>query len=917
MKEETVSETDWRHSSDVEHHVNAVLDQMTLDEKIELVSGDLNHMFGFYSAPLERLGIPELTMADGPPGVRINNPAVHGGAATALPAPIALAATWNRALAAQYGAVIGEEARASGHNVFLGPAVDIARVPVGGRNFESLGEDPILSAGMAVPQVEAIQKKAVLACVKHFAVNNQEFERSSVDVRINEKTLRELYLLPFEVLVRTTGLASLMGSFNKINGIHACENAHLLNTVLRKDWGFRGWVMSDYGATRSTVPSALAGLDQEQPCGVHYGELLKSAVTEGDVPLDVLDTMCSRILRTMIGLGLMDNRPGIGHLNDWAHRTVAEATAEEGIVLLKNDGLLPANPDRIHRVVVIGVDADGVAAAGGGSGKVRPAHAVSLLAGIRQRLSADVQVDYAQGADPITSADLLPGDDSIPSGFLRAEEGDQHGVKAELWSNTDFIGEPHQTLVLPQIALNLGFFNFPGFSANSARFPDISAEVNGRMSARFTTRLIVPVAGSYQMQLILLGSAKVYLDDRLIVDFRYHGPPGAGANGRASGHPPRTGGEIDVRLPAASDAAGDGLSPLATHAQETIQELAAPVPSAVSVSGGGDADYPADRIDFRVDLGARPEGHRLRIEYVADSPEQGFLNGAQIRLGWRPPQPLISPLQAEAMARAEGADLVVVAVRAYESEHADRPSIALPNGQAELVRRVTAINPRTVVVTMAGGAVDMRSFHDQAGAILHAWYPGQEQGTALARLIFGDANPSGKLPITFPTCDGTSLFKERAQYPGIDGTVSYSEGVMVGYRGYEHHDRAPLYRFGHGLSYTSFRYDDLQISGEADGRTRITCSVTNTGTREGAEIVQLYLHLPGARQPPKRLVDWQKIGIAPGASRTLTFLIDPWASTRPLSVWDGKWVRTAGNIEVLVGASSGDIRLSGRFTATA
>lgn len=265
---------DWRNSPEVESRARALIESMTLDEKVDLVTGDLNHMFGFYNGAIERVGIPELTMADGPPGVRINNGGVHGGAATALPAPVALAASWDPALATRYGDVLGHEARASGHNVFLGPAVDIARVPIAGRNFESLGEDPVLAARMAAAEIEAIQKHAVLACLKHYVVNNQEYERSSIDAEIDEKTLRELYLLPFEILVKTTGLASLMGAFNKVNGVYACENRHLLKDVLRDDWGFKGWVMSDYGATHSTVPSALAGLDQEQPSGTYYAGLL-------------------------------------------------------------------------------------------------------------------------------------------------------------------------------------------------------------------------------------------------------------------------------------------------------------------------------------------------------------------------------------------------------------------------------------------------------------------------------------------------------------------------------------------------------------------------------------------------------------------------------------------------------------------
>lgn len=292
---------DWRHQPGLSERVADLLARMSLSDKIELVSGDLNYNFGFYSAAVPGPGLPELTMADGPCGVRINNGAVHGGRATALPAPIALAASWNTELAQHYGDVLGQEARASGHNVILAPAVDIARVPVGGRTFESFGEDPLLNARMALAEIPAIQAHAVAACLKHYAVNNQEHERASVNAAVDEATLREIYLRPFEAVVRHSAVASLMGAFNRVNGVFACENHWLLDQVLRREWGFAGWVMSDYAATHSTVPSALAGLDQEQPSGQHYGERLQQAVEQGQVPLATLDEMCRRILRTVVG----------------------------------------------------------------------------------------------------------------------------------------------------------------------------------------------------------------------------------------------------------------------------------------------------------------------------------------------------------------------------------------------------------------------------------------------------------------------------------------------------------------------------------------------------------------------------------------------------------------------------------------
>jgi beta-glucosidase len=582
MNETAKIRPDWRHSPEVESRAHALVEGMTLDEKVDLVTGDLNHMFSFYSGAIERVGIPELTMADGPPGLRINNGAVHGGAATALPAPVALAASRSPSLAARYGDVLGHEARASGHNVFLGPAVDIARVPIAGRNFESLGEDPLLAARMAAAEIEAIQKHAVLVCLKRFAVNNQEYERSSIDAEIGEETLHELYLRPFEILVKTTGLASLMGAFNKVNGVHACEHPYLLNDVLRAEWGFKGWVMSDYGATHSTVPSALAGLDQEQPSGVYYAGLLKAAMQQGDVPQETLDEMCRRIVRMLIGLGVIDRPLEIRPLEAEAHRLVAEAVAEEGTVLLQNNsGLLPADPAKMRRVAVIGVDADSVAAAGGGSGKVRPAHAVSLLDGIRRRLGAGVAVDYAQGSDPVSAADLLPGAESIPSSFLRVENEETHGLKAEFWTNQDFFGEPFAVRTMPQVALNFGFFNFPGFGANSTRYPDFPSELNGRISVRFTGRLTVPKGGSYRLSLAELGTVRVFLDEKLVLDFRYHGPGRTGGGAGGSGFAGVRNLDDDVRVPSSSDRIAAAFGHRAAELDLTRMELAAPGTSTV------------------------------------------------------------------------------------------------------------------------------------------------------------------------------------------------------------------------------------------------------------------------------------------------------------------------------------------------
>jgi beta-glucosidase len=521
----TVPSADWRYAPEVAERVEGLIARMSLDDKIDLVTGDMNHHFGFYNAALPHLGIPEMAMADGPPGIRIGNPEVHGQKATALPGPIALAATWNLDLARRYGEVLGHEARASSHNVFLGPAVDIARIPGGGRTFESSGEDPVLNARMASAQINAVQSLGIATCLKHYLCNNQEYQRYSIDVKVDEKALRELYLRPFEAVVRGTPVTSLMGAFNQVNGSYSCEHDWLLTTVLRNEWGFKGWVMSDYGATHSTVPAAMSGLDQEEPAGTYFGRRLKEVVEQGDVPLSHLDEMCRRILRPLAGLGILDWEPSVSEMDLDDHAETAREIAEEAIVLLKNQGsFLPRDPAHLRRVVVVGADADNLSTAGGGSGKVRPAGGSSMVEGMKKVLGEDAEVIFVQGSDPVSAADLLEGPDSIPSSFLRTPEG-KTGIRASYWTNLHFDGSPFVAIDMPQVAVNLGFFNFLGIRGCSDRYPDMPFELCVNTASRFEGNLVVPVPGRYVLSITMLGTTSLWLDGKQVFSERHHGAP--------------------------------------------------------------------------------------------------------------------------------------------------------------------------------------------------------------------------------------------------------------------------------------------------------------------------------------------------------------------------------------------------------
>jgi beta-glucosidase len=664
-------------AADPEARARQIVSQMTLDEKVSQMHGTRTKQVFRIVVGVPRLGIPDLLVTNGPAGFGPAGPG-HQGKATALPAPISLAATWDVDAARQYGVIEASESADFGNTLLEAPDVNIARVPQNGRTFEAYGEDPFLVARLSVADILGIQSQGIIANVKHYACNNQEDGRRTVNVDVDERTLREVYLPAFEASVKEGHVYSLMGAYNKVNGAYCCENEVLLNQILKKEWGFEGFVTSDFGAVHSTAPSVLNGLDLEMPGGEYLGAPLKTAVQSGQVSVAVLDEHLIRRFRTMMRAGVWDHPPARKPIPVEEDAAIARRLAEEGMVLLRNENhLLPLDARALKTVALIGPQAMRASTGGGGSSKVDPIRQVTPLDGLQARLGAGVTVALDDGKDP-----------------------------------------------------------------------------------------------------------------------------------------------------------------------------------------------------------------------------------------------------ARAAAAAKAADVAVVMIGDGQAEGHDH-FITLAATQDALVDAVAAANPHTVVVIKSGGPVLM-PWNEKVPTILEAWYPGGEDGAAVADILVGDANPAGKLPITFPK----SLYDLPAhtpeQYPGTgpatQTTAHYSEGLLVGYRWYDAKNIEPLYPFGHGLSYTTFAYDELHLSKEtlpaAAPALTVDFDVSNTGTRAGTEVAQVYLGtpaLPGVDQPPRKLAGFTRVRLEPGEKAHASVTLD----ARAFSYWDVAthgWKVAPGEYRVFVGGSSRTLPLERRAT---
>lgn len=798
--------------AEIDARADALLARMTQAEKIRLMAGGS----AFATAAIPRLGIPALHLSDGPNGVRSND----DQAATVFPTGSALGATWDPQIVQAVGAAIGREARALGVQVMLGPNVNIHRSPLGGRTFESYSEDPLLSGTLGAAFVRGVQSQRVGTSVKHFVANEQELNRMTSSSNVDERTLREIYLLPFELIVRQAHPWTVMVSYNKVNGTFMTESP-LIRKVLEGEWGFPGLVMSDWGAVHATVPAARAGVDLEMPGPPRFfGAPLEEAVREGQVDEAVIDDAARRVLRTVVRSGLLDKGPQpAGELRSARNREVALDAARESITLLKNDGgLLPLSAAHIHSLAVIGPNADVPLYEGGGSASVVPGVVSTPLESLRA-IAPGVKIHYARGVDN----DEVPP--PIDPRLLSPTPRRRHmGLAYRYFAGRDFRGAP----------VRRGTMTY---------FDEVElAGSLGSMSARFEGYLWAPETGLYQLSLSQAGTARLYLDGRELI-----GP------------------ELGTQRPA-------------------LMDFGAPV---------------------RVGTIRLAAGHRYRllVEYVSQ-PESTFHS---LHLGLRRPLPAIDA--AVQAARISDAALVFVgSSRNTETEGRDRTSLVLPGPQDELVRAVLAANPHTVVVLQSGAPYEL-PWAKAVPAILEAWLNGEEGPQALAEVLFGEVNPSGKLPMTFPRrLRDTPAYLYYSAGPDAD----YGEGVFVGYRYYDTKGIEPAFPFGHGLSYTTFSYSHLQVPERVSiGEPfEVSVDVSNTGPRSGAETVQLYVGDAATRtvvRPVKELKGFRRVSLAPGETATVRFTLTP----RDLSYYDvhaHRWTSTPGTHRILIGSSSGDIR---------
>ncbi|MGQ2968616.1 MAG: glycoside hydrolase family 3 C-terminal domain-containing protein [Allorhizobium sp.] len=802
--------------------IDDLLNRMTLEEQVALLAGA-----DFWTTvAVERLGIPKIKVTDGPNGARGGGSLVGGVKSACFPAAIGIGASWNPELVRQMGVALAEETKTKSARVLLAPTVNIHRSGLNGRNFECYSEDPMLTSALAVAYIEGVQSQGIAATIKHFVGNESEIERQTMSSDIDERTLREICLPPFEAAVKQAGVWAIMSSYNRLNGVWTSENHWLLTELLREEWGYDGIVMSDWFGSHTTEASVTGGLDLEMPGPTRdRGEKLVTAVREGRVPAETVKAAARRMLLLLERVGAfadatMEDEKAVDRPE---HRALIRKLGADGMVLLKNDGILPLDKAALDRIAVLGPNAAEPRVMGGGSAQINAHYKVSPLEGIKSALSGTNRVIHLKACRNNRLTQMIRGDVSVD--FFHGGDWSGPSVHRSTAEESQFFW-----LDMPDATLNPRDF-----------------------SARIITRFRPEEAGTHVFGLTNAGFAKLYVDGELLVD---------GETGWARGDNFFGLGNTEVRVEKSLEA--------------------------------------GRTYEIRVDYRAMPEGYEgIEIRAVRF--------GAEL--------PTSDAAIAEAVEQAKACDVAVLVVGRegeWDTEGLDLPNMRLPGRQEELIEKVAAVNPRTVVVLQTGGPVEM-PWLDKVSAVIQAWYPGQEAGNAIADVLFGDAEPGGRLPQTFPKhlSDNSAMTGDPKTYPGENGHVVYSEGLAVGYRHHDADGAKPLFPFGYGLSYTRFEWAKPRASSVDMGPDGVTVEVEvkNIGDRAGAELVQLYVAPKASRlpRPIKELKSFAKLAISAGGTQTARLSI----SIRDLAYFDPDaraWIAEAGDYELIIAANAEDIR---------
>jgi beta-glucosidase len=817
--------------ADVESRVNQILSQMTLDEKLSYIGG--TGFFDIKPIPVPNLNVavnPQIFQTDGPLGVRRNEPSVR------FPSGLLLAATWNRDLARDQGISMGRGARARGYFSILGPGMDFYRVPMGGRNFEYMtGEDPYLGAQLVPPLIQGIQAQGVWSCAKHYVCNDEEENRTNVQILLDERTLREIYLPPFEAAVKDGHVATVMSAYNAVNGYFCSENSFLLTDILKDEWKFTGLLMSDYNAIHDGLSAALYGCDLDLPAGNFMNPANLLPFIPSPLPVSAIDDKVRRILREVVSFGYLDRQQLDTSipLDDPFSETASLNIAREGIILLKNaHNLLPLQKSQVRSVAVLGPAAQDAPPTGFGSSYVTPINFVSELDGIKSAASPGTTVDFI-------SVCTLDPENSL---WEYSNNGEiTQGLQAEYFTSNDLSGTPAVTRVDNQIDFDWDIDPIP-VSTNQQGF-----------SARWTGQVRPQINGDYVFKIRGDGGLRLIVNGQTLVD-----------NFSSPTRPPV------------------GYGPTVSYSGK------------ITLQAG--QTYSVE-IDYR------------RVGGFFDTFEQGGLTGIQVSWASLQPPPNFNSYDAVVICAGISDQ--------YEGEGEDR-SFTLPEFQDELIKNIAAVNPHAIVVFHGGGNFDSRTWINQVAGFIEAFYPGQNGGQALGEILFGDVNPSGKLPITMEKrIEDNPAFPTFPTINTHPDAIPYSEGIFVGYRGYQKNHVQSLFPFGFGLSYTNFSFSDLNVAPTkftGSGDVTVTFTVTNTGKLAGAEVAQLYVgqQNPTISRPIRELKGFQKIFLQPGQSQKVTLKLNQ-RSFAYFNETAHQWDALAGKYGVFVGSSSqdSDLKLTG------